>query len=140
MPAFDETYAALRRLMLKAAPRMRVVRDDGRELILHSQWTYPMKPREPIWFGAVRSAKSYVSYHLMPLYADAKLASGVGPALLSRMQGKSCFNFTHVDRENFGALATLRRQCVRAYARPPLTHHETSLKGSSKRRSTKRRT
>jgi hypothetical protein len=91
---------------------MRVVRDDGHELILHSQWTHPMKPGEPMWFGAVRSGKSYVSYHLMPLYADAKLASAVGPALLSWMQGKSCFNFPHVDREIFGALATLTRQCA----------------------------
>jgi hypothetical protein len=135
MPALEETNAALRRLMLRAAPRMRVVRDDARELILHARWTHPRKPREPVWFGAVRLGKTYVSYHLMPLYTDAKLAAEVASALRPRMQDKSCFNFTNLDAEIFVALATLTRRCARAYARPPLARKTTSAPRAPKPRS-----
>jgi hypothetical protein len=136
MPAFEETYAELRRVMLQAAPRMRVVRDDGRELILHARWVHPLKPREPTWFGAVRSGKAYISYHLMPLYTDAALTAEIGPGLVPRMQGKSCFNFTRPDRELFRELLTLTRRCARAYALPP--SGPVSSRESPRRRTAKK--
>ena len=119
MANFEETYAALRRLMLAAAPRMRVVRDDGHELILHASWSYPAKPREPVWFGAVRLGKAYVSYHLMALYTVPTLTAEIAPELKLRMQGKSCFNFTQPNPELFVPLKALTRRCARAYAGPP---------------------
>jgi hypothetical protein len=119
MTAFEGTYAALRALMLHAAPRMRVAKDDGRELHLHATWNSPAKPSAPMWFGAVRSEKAYVSYHLMPLYTDGALKADIPPELAQRMQGKTCFNFTRPDPELFRALGTLTRRCAIAYARPP---------------------
>jgi hypothetical protein len=119
MTGFEGTYAALRALMLQAAPRMRVAKDDGRELHLHATWHSPTKPGAPMWFGAVRSGKAYVSYHLMPLYTDIALKTDIPPELAQRMQGKTCFNFTREDSALFRALATLTRRCAIAYARPP---------------------
>jgi hypothetical protein len=60
-----------------------------------------------VWFGAARIGKRYVSFHLMPVYALPDLLDGISPELKKRMQGKSCFNFTHVDERLFQELAVL---------------------------------
>jgi hypothetical protein len=69
---------------------------------------------QPMFFGAVMR-KSYVSYHLMPLYWKPALLESVSPALRKRMQGKSCFNFRKIDAELFEELAALTRTCLEAY-------------------------
>ena len=51
----------------------------------------------PLFAAAVQIRKSYVSYHLMPVYMDPALLATVSPALRKRMQGKACFNFTTID-------------------------------------------
>ena len=50
-----------------------------------------------VWFAGVKTGKSYVSLHLMPVYAFPELLATVSPVLRKRMQGKSCFNFTRPD-------------------------------------------
>lgn len=67
------------------------------------------KGRE-VWFGAVGERKSYVSYHLMPVYAFPDLLKKVSPELKARMQGKSCFNFKEVDEKLFAELARLTEE------------------------------
>ena len=37
--------------------------------------------------------KSYVAYHLYPVYTNPELLEGLSEDLKKRMQGKSCFNF-----------------------------------------------
>jgi len=46
-----------------------------------------------MFFGAVQIRKSYVAYHLYPVYTDPELLAGISDSLKKRMQGKSCFNF-----------------------------------------------
>jgi hypothetical protein len=67
----------------------------------------PVSRGKPVWFGAVRMGKRYVSYHLMPVYVFPDLLDGISPQLKKRMQGKSCFNFTHVDDVLFQELEVL---------------------------------
>jgi hypothetical protein len=43
----------------------------------------------------------------MPVYVFPDLLASVSPALRKRMQGKSCFNFRHVDHELLHELASL---------------------------------
>jgi hypothetical protein len=50
-------------------------------------------PKKPLFFGAVQRKKSYVSFHLFPVYMFPELLDDVSPGLRARMQGKSCFNF-----------------------------------------------
>ena len=57
--------------------------------------------------SGVRTGKNYVSYHLMAIYACPDLLESVSPELRKRMQGKSCFNFRHVDEALFKELAQL---------------------------------
>ncbi|MEW6580335.1 MAG: hypothetical protein AB1435_14240 [Chloroflexota bacterium] len=70
---------------------------------------------KPVWFGAVRLGKRYVSYHLMAVYAFPDLLDDVSPQLKARMQGKSCFNFTRVDEELFRELAALTQKCFERF-------------------------
>ncbi len=66
------------------------------------------------FFGAVQVRKSYVSYHLMPVYENPALLEGVASGLLRRMQGRSCFNFTTVDASVLGELDALTGRCAGA--------------------------
>lgn len=46
-----------------------------------------------MFFGAVQIRKSYVAYHLYPVYTNPELLEEISDDLRKRMQGKSCFNF-----------------------------------------------
>ena len=59
------------------------------------------------YVAAVRVGKSYVSYHLMPVYAMPELLTAISPELRRRKQGKACFNFTRIDEDLFSELAAL---------------------------------
>jgi hypothetical protein len=59
------------------------------------------------YVGGTRIGKTYVSYYLMPVYGLPALLADISPELRRRMQGKSCFNFTHVDETLFAELAAL---------------------------------
>lgn len=48
------------------------------------------KNKKPLFFGAVQVKKSYVSYHLMPVYLEPDLLAPSSSELKARMQGKSC--------------------------------------------------
>lgn len=75
----------------------------------------PAEPNgKPGFFGAVQTKKSYVSYHLMPVYEDPGLLDGITDALRKKMQGKSCFNFTAEDPLLFEELSALTGRCAAA--------------------------
>jgi hypothetical protein len=76
----------------------------------------PPSTRYPngFYFGAIKIGKRYVSFHLMPVYTDPDLLDGISVVLRRRMQGKSCFNFTHADD---AILAELKQLTAAAFAR-----------------------
>lgn len=55
--------------------------------------------KKPQFFAAVQIKKSYVAYHLMPIYYHPELLEKVSENLRNKMQGKSCFNFKVFDTE-----------------------------------------
>jgi hypothetical protein len=73
-----------------------------------------------VWFGAVRTGKSYVSYHLMAVYAWPELLESISPELKKRMQGKSCFNFKAVDEQLFKELAALTERGYKRFKQEKL--------------------
>ena len=75
----------------------------------------PVSRGREVWFGAARIGKRYVSYHLMPVYVFPDLLDGISPELKKRMQGKSCFNYTHVDERLFHELSELTKQGYERY-------------------------
>ncbi|RQO54772.1 hypothetical protein DBR47_22150 [Paucibacter sp. KBW04] len=113
MSDLNAVFAALRELMLPYAAKLVPSRDDEHELYLDTR--HFQKNKKPLFFGAVQIKKSYVSFHLMPIYVKPELLATVSPALRARMQGKSCFNFVSVDPHFFQELAALTEAGYASY-------------------------
>ena len=111
MDGFDEIHARLRQLMVDAAAGQVVTRDEPGDLVVRTTHIDP-RTGEPGWFGTVTTRKSYVAYHLMPLYFDPSLGDEISPALARRRQGKTCFNFKSIDPPLFTELAELTRRAA----------------------------
>ncbi len=112
MPDFDATYAQLRAIMLRHADGLTIARDAPGDLEVRT--TVLDAKGQPGWFGTVTVKKSYVAYHLIPLYADPRLAAGLSEALERRRQGKTCFNFKGVDEALFAELEALTARVRRS--------------------------
>src|SRR5436190_20286823 len=67
------------------------------------------------YVGGTRLGKSYVSFYLMPIYADPSLGSTISPELARRRQGKACFNFTRVDEPLLAELGDLMARTIPGY-------------------------
>jgi len=113
MPDLTPVFVALKAIMAPYAVKLDTKKDDASELYVDT--AYIQKNKKPLFFGAVQIRKSFVSYHLMPVYLTPELLSGMSPALRSRMQGKSCFNFAVVDKPLFKELATLTKAAFASY-------------------------
>ncbi len=108
MPSdFPGAFTALRAILQKHAKGLLIQADTPTDYTVISPAIGPNK--KPMWFAAVLSRKSAVSYHLMPLYFNPKLQAQVTPELLARKQGKTCFNFQRPDPVLFKMLDELTR-------------------------------
>ena len=69
-----------------------------------------------MFFGAVQIRKSYVAYHLFPVYTHPELLDDISDSLKKRMQGKSCFNFKkEITEEHLNGIAALTTSCYEKY-------------------------
>jgi len=111
MPSdFTAVFLKLRPIMAKHAKELAVKTDTPVEFTLDTRAPspFPQHKGHPLQFGSVRVGRSYVSYHLMPIYGSAPLAGGISPGLKKHMQGKTCFNFkSEPDPQSIAELATL---------------------------------
>ena len=106
-PDFAITFQKLKAILQPYAQRLVVVHDTSEKYYLDTP--HVMKNKHRLFFGAVRTGKNYVSFHLMPVYGCAALREKMSPELKKRMQGKSCFNFTTPDEKLFKELAKLAK-------------------------------
>lgn len=110
---FATVFTRLRDIMLTAASGQVVAVDEPGNLVVRTAAIDPATG-QPGWFGTVTIKKSYVAYHLIPLYRDPALADGLSSGLAKRRQGKTCFNFRAVDDDLFAELLTLSISANRA--------------------------
>jgi hypothetical protein len=110
---FEATFATLRGLLTPHAKNLLVQVDKPGNYQLCSR-TMTDRTGRPLFVAAVQVKKSYVSYHLMPVYAAPQLLKRMSPALKKRMQGKSCFNFTTIEPAQAKELSTLTRAGIAA--------------------------
>ena len=108
MPADSQaaTFKSLCAIMKRQSKGLVIKQEEPRGLQVSSKHEFRGKP---FWLGGVRWGKSYVSYHLMPVYMFPDLLAGISPALRKRMQGKSCFNFRDADPALLKELEALTR-------------------------------
>lgn len=106
---FGAIFATLKPVMAEQAVHLTVQKETAMEysLVTKGPSPFPQHKGQPMWFGAVKQGKAYVSFHLMPLYMSATLEKQISLALKKRMQGKTCFNFKTLP--NAGLIADLKR-------------------------------
>ena len=112
-PDFPVVFDQLKAILKPYEPRLSVTVDSSEGYSLDTHQLGPNK--KPMFFGAAVIKKNYVSFHLMPVYAKPELLDALSPALKSRMQGKSCFNFAQIDQPLFQELATLTKAGFASY-------------------------
>ena len=114
---FAAVEARLREILEPLRPKLVATRDEPGGLALE----IPGLEGKPWGYVAgIRRGKRYVSYYLMSAYADPMVMASMTPELRRRMQGKSCFNFTHVDEPLFAELGRITETTFEphvAYAR-----------------------
>jgi len=113
---FQETFKQLKAIFEPYAAKLQVVHDTDSNYYLDTRLVVKNKRR--FFFGAVRTGKGYVSFHLMPVYASAELQKSISPELKKRMQGKSCFNFKTPDEKLFKELGTLTKAGFKLFHDP----------------------
>lgn len=111
---FERAFTRLRALLAPHTDGMRVLRDEPGSYYVNTSVTNPTN-KKPVYFGAVRTTKRYVSFHFMPIYVFPELKDALSPALQKRMQGKSCFNFKAPDEALFSELEQLVEDGLRRY-------------------------
>lgn len=108
-----KVYAALHRILTPYAAKLETKKDDESEFYLETK--HIQKNKKPLFFAAVQVKKSYVSFHLMPIYMQPNLLAALSPGLKARMQGKSCFNFSAIEPELFTEIAALTKAGYASY-------------------------
>jgi hypothetical protein len=111
---FAAIFAALRAILEPHAKRLTVTVDEPGHFELASP-TMTDRVGRPLFCAAVQINKNYVSYHLMPVYANPALRNSLSPALKKRMQGKSCFNFTTVEPGQLKELAAVTKKGIAGF-------------------------
>jgi hypothetical protein len=104
---FETTFENLKSILEPYAGKLVVAADTDRDYKLNVN--HVMKNKQQLFFGGVSRGKSYVSFHLMPVYALPELSKTMSPELRRRMQGKSCFNFSSPDEKLFKELSKLTK-------------------------------
>lgn len=112
MADFDSAFASLSRMLRKHAAGMSIRTDEPGHLYVERPASTPKG--KPAFFAAVQTKKSYVSYHLMPVYEHPALLDGISDGLRKKMQGKSCFNFSSDEPSLFKELDALTKRCSAA--------------------------
>jgi hypothetical protein len=115
-PEFEATFATLKDVLRRQAPKALVVRDLPGDFQIASP-TLVDRIGRPLTLAMVQIKKSYVSFHLIPVYADQALSKMISPSLQKRMQGKACFNFTSVEPAHVKELATLTKKGASEFER-----------------------
>jgi hypothetical protein len=111
--ALDETFAALRGMLATQSKRLIVMVDKPGDYQVGSP-TKKDRIGRPLYIAGVKAGKNYVSFHVMPIYMKPALLKGVPSSLKKRMQGKACFNFTTVDRDQLKELAAVTKAGILA--------------------------
>ena len=71
---FQDVFENLKNIMTEFAGELVLVKNEPDDF--HLDTKYVMRNKQPMFFGAVRITKNYVSYHLMPVYVFSELLSG----------------------------------------------------------------
>jgi hypothetical protein len=115
--SFAEIFCALRAILEQQRGKLVVSENSGTCYCLEGG-THP-KHKKPMPVAWVQVGKNYVSFHHMGVYARPDLLKSTSKKLKTRMQGKSCFNFTSMDEPLFAELEELSARAFDAFRELP---------------------
>jgi hypothetical protein len=98
---FASAFQGLRKILRPYDKKLRVVKDGRSGYMSESKSIRYLG--KPLMFAAITS-KSYVAFHLFPVYMFPDLLKGISPELKKRMQGKTCWNFKKAEEPLFAEL------------------------------------
>ena len=110
---FLETFYLLKKILVKYEKNLNITSDKKDTYNLNAGFSE--KYKRDIYFGGVEIKKNYVSFHLMPVYIYPKLLNDISPEVKKRMQGKSCFNFRQIDKDQIKELTCLTKKGFEYY-------------------------
>lgn len=106
---FKQIFDSLHSILTPYVDSLSITVDEPDNIQINTNFIMPNKKN--MFFGAAKIGKSYVSYHLMPVYVYPELLNDISADLKKHMQGKSCFNFKTVDKILFRELTELTKTC-----------------------------
>jgi hypothetical protein len=110
---FEHAFQGLRKILKPYDKKLRVLKDDASNYLSESK---SLRYRgKPVMFVSIMS-KSYVAFHVLPVYMFPDLLKSISPALKKRMQGKACWNFKEAEEELFAELGELVGASFRRFA------------------------
>lgn len=109
----DKIFTSLKSILEHYEPSLTLLHNKSDNYYLNTTPSESNKKAE--FFGAVQIKKSYVAFHLMPIYYYPELLENISPELEKRMQGKSCFNFKKKDDKLFAELNSLTKRAFEKY-------------------------
>lgn len=109
----NQVFQELKSILERYEPNLVVFHNKQDNYYLNTPTTATNKKGE--FFGAVQIKKSYVAFHLMPVYYFPELLDNISEELKKQMQGKSCFNFKAVDKNLFKEIKALTKSSFDKY-------------------------
>ena len=110
---FALAFQGLRKILKPYDKKLRVIKDGpGGYMSESKSIRYQGKP---VMFASITS-KSYVAFHLFPVYMFPDLLKGISPELKKRMQGKTCWNFKKAEEPLFAELGGIVEASFRRFA------------------------
>ena len=109
----EKSFEKLKNVLSSLSEGLEVKKDQPDYYYLNTNKR--VKAKE-MFFGAVQIRKSYVAYHLYPVYTNPELLDDLSDNLKKRMQGKSCFNFKkEITEEQLTGILELTKKCYETY-------------------------
>jgi hypothetical protein len=112
-PEFDLAFQGLRKILKPYDKKLLVLKDLPGNYMGHSKSL--LYQGKPVMFASI-TTKSYVSFHLFPVYMFPDLVEGISPELKKRMQGKTCWNFKKPEDQLFVELGGVIDASFRRFA------------------------
>jgi hypothetical protein len=110
---FDLAFQGLRKILKPYDKKVWVIKDGPGGYMSESK---SIRYRgKPVMFAAITS-KSYVAFHLFPVYMFPDLLQGISLELKRRMQGKTCWNFKKAEGPLFAELGGVVEASFRRFA------------------------
>jgi len=106
-------FVALRKILRAHESSLVVSRDEVGEYELTTRKLG--ENGKPLFFGGVRTARSYTAFYLNPLASDPELLATLSPGLQKRVEGKSAFHFKTVEPAAFEELTALTARALESW-------------------------